>query len=999
MVHLQGPHAQNGRTGYLAIGKNMVKGGSPMPAQNGHAHFELSQVLRKEFEALRPSELGPIFAGPSSAVTEVEKRRELYEMALGELRLSALALSGGGIRSACVALGVIQSLAEAGLLNRFDYLSTVSGGGYIGSWLSAWLYWSKKAEGKKAKDVLAELTTRRDNPDEEPEPIRHLRAYSSYLTPKLGLTSADTWAAVTLVVRNLVLNWLILVPAICLVVLSIKIAAGLLHTSVVARSLIANVLVAFVLLTLAGWSLGYKLLCLYRTDRSADPDAKAEQRRFLAWSVLPAIGGGICFAWLANQGLTPATTLAPSWLGLTSLSQWWWQAVAMAALGITVLGVVVTLLRLAGCIRVVSRRRQTPNLPASCKVADLVGWACGAATTGAAIWLGVYLYTTARPPVAIDPQLLLVMLGMPWFMLSMLMGQLVYVLVRSYSPNGDYEREWLARAGGWFIIVALVSIILSGLVLLGPRGLEEAGAHWNKWLAGLGTLSGLVTAFLGKSSSTPARGQATSLSGTIANVGLAIAGPLFAAILLILLSAWLDTWLFGQPLYTAAILKLRDDSIESVRLAYCNQWIWIAITVAGLVVVTVTADLLVNVNRFSLHAVYRNRLIRAFLGGPHGRGRKADGFTGFDPSDNLRMHQLWDEHALEEGDWRPFHVINMTLNLAATRRLAWQQRKAEPFTVTPQFCGCADKNLGYRKTKEYGNPGDDGISLGTAMAISGAAVSPNMGYHSSPSIAFLLTVLNVRLGWWLGNPGPAGERDGRGATFVKTKITRTSANEALVPYRQDAPWLSLRPLLVELFGLTSDNSPYVYLSDGGHFENLGIYEMVRRRCRWIVVSDAGADPDRGFSDLGNAVRKIWIDLGVRITFESSDLLRATEDTTPIGIPYCALGTIEYLNDGDRHTTGKILYIKPVVRGDESLADIIAYVRAHKDFPHQSTAQQWFDEPQLESYRVLGYWMTKRMVDGAKRVGLVNSLENFFASLEKVDLKTISRSESLGFVTG
>jgi hypothetical protein len=362
-------------------------------------------------------------------------------------------------------------------------------------------------------------------------------------------------------------------------------------------------------------------------------------------------------------------------------------------------------------------------------------------------------------------------------MLSMLMGQLVYVLVRSYSPNGDYEREWLARAGGWFIIVALAWIILSSLVLLGSaptRGIEQVGADPKKWLAGLGTVSGLVTAFLGKSSSTPARGEATSLSGTIANVGLAIAGPVFAAILLILLSAWLDTWLFGQPLYTAAILQLRDDSIESVRLAYCSQWIWIAITVAGLVAIMVTADLLVNVNRFSLHAVYRNRLIRAFLGGPHHPGRKADGFTGFDPSDNLRMHQLWDENALEEGDWRPFHVINTTLNLAATTKLAWQQRKAESFTVTPQFCGCTNETLGYRRTEEYGNPGDDGISVGTAMAISGAAVSPNMGYHSSPSIAFLLTLLNVRPGWWLGNPGPSGGRDGAVAAVVKRLVTSAS---------------------------------------------------------------------------------------------------------------------------------------------------------------------------------------------------------------------------------
>ena len=138
------------------------------------------------------------------------------------------------------------------------------------------------------------------------------------------------------------------------------------------------------------------------------------------------------------------------------------------------------------------------------------------------------------------------------------------------------------------------------------------------------------------------------------------------------------------------------------------------------------------------------------------------------------------------------------------------------------------------------------------------------------------------------------------------------------------------PLLTELFGLTGADSRYVYLSDGGHFENLGIYEMVRRRCRWIILSDADADPDRGFADLGNAVRKIWIDLGVRITFEDSDLLRATKDTSATDVPYCALGTIEYLNDRDGRTTGKILYIKPVVRGNQE--EIRAPTLARGDAP-------------------------------------------------------------------
>src|SRR5262249_20412119 len=152
-------------------------------------------------------------------------------------------------------------------------------------------------------------------------------------------------------------------------------------------------------------------------------------------------------------------------------------------------------------------------------------------------------------------------------------------------------------------------------------------------------------------------------------------------------------------------------------------------------------------------------LIRAFLGGARAPGRRPEGFTGFDWDDEIPVSQLWQPRRdpPTEKDWRPFHVIKMTPNLASTKNLAWQKRKGASFTVTPRHCGSAELEVrgSYRKTKDYGDP-DGGIRLGTAMAISGAAVSPNMGYHSSPSIAFLLTLFNVRLGWWLGNPGNAG---------------------------------------------------------------------------------------------------------------------------------------------------------------------------------------------------------------------------------------------------
>src|SRR5262249_19821352 len=159
----------------------------------------------------------------------------------------------------------------------------------------------------------------------------------------------------------------------------------------------------------------------------------------------------------------------------------------------------------------------------------------------------------------------------------------------------------------------------------------------------------------------------------------------------------------------------------------------------------------VNINRFSLHALYRNRIIRGFLGASNIK-RNPDPFTGFDENDNLRVHELWRRgDKIKPNNWRPFHVVNMALNLAKREDLAWQERKAESFTSSPLHSGSG--KLGYRDSKTYGD--GDGISLGTAVAISGAAASPNMGYHSSPPLALLLTLFNVRLGWWLGNPGNA----------------------------------------------------------------------------------------------------------------------------------------------------------------------------------------------------------------------------------------------------
>ena len=271
-------------------------------------------------------------------------------------------------------------------------------------------------------------------------------------------------------------------------------------------------------------------------------------------------------------------------------------------------------------------------------------------------------------------------------------------------------------------------------------------------------------------------------------------------------------------------------------------------------------------------------------------------------------------------------MLNLTLNLVHGERLAWQERKAAPFSVTPMHAG--SYYLGYRASRDYG--GVNGISIGTAAAISGAAVSPNMGYSSSPVTSLLLTMFNVRLGWWLGNPGVAGSRT----------------------YSLGEPRFSLRPLVAEALGMTDDRSPYIYLSDGGHFENMGLFEMVLRRCRFIVVSDAGADPEYQFEDLANAVRKIRVDLGIPIEFDGVSIRKRVPGKDETG-PYCALGRIRYDEiDGADTPDGVLVVIKPVVYGREP-QDVLNYAARNTPFPQEPTIDQFFGESQFESYRQLG----------------------------------------------
>jgi hypothetical protein len=808
--------------------------------------------------------------------------------ATGADPLAALCLSGGGIRSAAFALGVLQALSRFDALPLFHYLSTVSGGGYIGSWLTAWRHHAANAGGDAA--VKAGLDQLRATGAEAPQ-IAALRADSNYLTPRYGLMSADTWAVLALIVRNLVLNWMVFGPLFLGVLLLPSVALSWIR-------LVQGV-------TWASWVYaGLAVVPALSATTSAVVGRWRREgewlttRQFVVRVLVPALFVAV-FLTLAAAGST-----LPSG-GLTRPQRWLGVA-AGATLYAASWGL--------GWLHWDSMANRAPKT-AWWWLVDALAWTTAGGCAGAMLGFGLDLGAML---IAQGNETLLAVLGVQWCLLSVLIGELAFIGLTSFAPRGDMDREWLARAAGVLSAAAASWTALAAVALYSPTVLPWIAQKAWAWIPtlSLGTLSGAATLVLGGSGKSAAMPGSAQPANPLWTAAPSVAGVVFAVFLAAGL-AWVD--------------GLIAPWLEIVPWLPLPGWDKLTVAAALLVAFAYGASYLVNVNRFSLHAMYRNRLVRAFLGAarepavgdPEAMRPGADPFTGFAEADNLYLADL-----ASSCPSRLLHVVNITLNVVATKRLAWQERRAESFTVTRLDCGNA--TVGYRPTKDYS--GQPGLTLGTAMAISGAAVSPNMGYHSSPVVSFLLMLFNARLGWWLGNPGRA-------------------------KYQSAGPQPGLAAELSELAGATTDTGDWVYLSDGGHFENLGLYEMVRRRCRTIVVIDAGADAHYSFEDLGNALRKVFIDQGVGVDFASFKLEPRSDP--PVDGLYCAQATIHYPNGAPR---GWLLYVKPGYHGDERI-DIRNYASEHHDFPHETTLDQWFSESQFEAYRALGAHIMEEICAG------------------------------------
>ncbi|MBA3565127.1 MAG: hypothetical protein H0W33_14205, partial [Gammaproteobacteria bacterium] len=538
--------------------------------------------------------------------------------------------------------------------------------------------------------------------------------------------------------------------------------------------------------------------------------------------------------------------------------------------------------------------------------------------------------------------------------------------VHRHSAMADEaDREWWARLSGWILLIAFGWVAVTTICFLGGWLLEwfenrDLAALVKGVVAALGGASGLAAALIGGGAKTAATDDPNSGITGIRKLALAAAAPLFA-ICVIVVVGWGTIWLGELVTRSPNAFDVMAHAGTPVHgLPLETALIFLGVPPA-LCLLALLAGLFVNVNRFSLHGLYRNRLVRAYLGASNPE-RKPDPFTGFALEDNLLLHDLW-----HKDSQRPLPIINVTLNLVrSAEKLAWQQRKAESFSMTPFFCGNFQE--GYRRSAEYGGP--SGISVGTAVTISGAAANPNMGYCSSPVLGFLLTMFNMRLGAWLGNTNRYGDK---------------TCNQ---PGPRQAVW----PLLAEMFGLTTNTGHYVSLSDGGHFDNLGLYEAVLRRSHYIQASDAGQDDKFAFEDLGNAIRKIRIDLGIPIAFKRAiRILPRSEKGSGM---YCAVADICYGKiDGGDALDGKLIYIKPTLRvGAPVPYDVYSYAESRPMFPHEPTSDQWFTESQFESYRALGFHLLEQVGAGKSFASLTEFMQQVEKNIEEASTARSSKLE-------
>jgi Patatin-like phospholipase len=865
---------------------------------------------------------GNLPPSPSSATNKSWSKR--ITTGDGPFNLIGLAFSGGGIRSATFNLGVLQGLQELDLLRHIDYLSTVSGGGFIGSWLMA--------NVRRSANWLGRLTDWSDS-------IAHLRAHSNYLAPRSGILSADTWNMGNSWFRNAILiqltglAWLFALLQGTLVVFRLFLLAGQ-CTFLLGFSWAAWVMaIGAVFLIVA---IPYNL---YGTSSNSGGSKRRRARWVRRLAVTPGWVGACA---LASQFWATAPLISNAWPCLAGLNSYsgllktaWspWRFILLAA----VVGFfVITMFTL--------RRHRWHAIWISLCCTSVLYLELVGIFLLFRIWSGLGDIANGLGFV-FGPSLVLLAFSV-----------CVLLLIGFTGRNTDEaRREWWTRLGTWLGIFAGIGLFVCGIAVFGPwlvlHFFTWAGTDykktvqsikWSAILSWLGTVVGGL--FAGKSSKTDGEGDTASstllealarVGGFLFIVGSFLLGSTLLFILIFEIFASEPTVSTAHPLHVLcelSVTKIAFAFIAALGIGSVFSWFF-------------------EINIFGLNQFYRNRLVRCYLGATRWTPgvRKPNPFTKFDFRDDLGLSRFRTDSpgadlpnmntpALECGPYRgPLPILNCALNLGGSTDLSLNTRHSASFTLTSLRCGSDRPKVGYAPTWSPNGSFADGVPLGQAVSISGAAVSPNMGYNTSPLVAFLLTMFNVRLGWWFPNPGQVG--------WSHSKPV----------WRRRGMSFSLFYLVMDLLGIADEKRNFLSVSDGGHFENLAIYELIRRRCKLIIACDAECDQQLQFGGLGNMIRICETDFGAMIDIDVKSIRPGKEGHS---LAHCAVGTIKYCSG----EIGRLIYLKASMTGDEDV-NIAQFRSSHPAFPHESTSNQFYSEDQFESYRKLGLHIVRSSFKG------------------------------------
>ncbi len=847
--------------------------------------------------------------------------------------LTGLAFSGGGIRSATISLGVVQALANRKhkIFKSVDYMSTVSGGGFVGSCITSLLN-----DPNCAYDGENNFPLRHETGVEETSAVHHLRNSGNYLAP--GGT-ADTLRIPAILVRGIIVNFLSVLPWIMILVLMTEVLYETLHD----LNIIHQLVIVFIL-GLFGLS-----IIIFPFVAKIGRGAKWARRNWyegvftLSFTLVCALVVFVPASWLVGRAIEANRVD----IGL-SLHQLLHDPIA-AVVGNagSASAVAVALILLV----VLLSRASSKSSPLAGKVTLLLISALGPITI-----FGVYLLLCV---IQVDSHDITRSVGMhEQFLLSDKVGEdgkfeeaLPEALVQKFDERGirwdkqtppnwgeDGHAEWRVEyTGGAFPQVCQVraeltnpsSAMRSFEWTYGCGGIRpEPTIELTKFSETIPTFALQISAIENLNSGNLSEDLHADLNDPVSETPLKRpanvrrGGVDFSWNLGIPDRHGWVVWLgltdwFTEPC-SVSLLSTADEYAGTaggsmLKIASSCYLLWDELDDVVFILLTFTLlafMVMVDVNRSSVHPFYRDRLSNAYLihSGMDGVAEQAD-------AQKLSM--------LYEGEKRqkaPYHLINVTLNLQGSDYRDLRGRRADFFFFSKCYTG--GRRTGYCKTSEL-EKADSHVDLGTAMAISGAAAAPNMGTTTVPALVFVMTLLNVRLGYWLPNPA---------------KLASSRFNSLLTAWA----WYLVR----EAFGATNEKTRYVNVSDGGHLENLALYELLRRRCERIIVVDGEADPEMRFGGLMQVLRFARIDMGIEIEL---DLEKLRKDANGLSSAHGAVGKIHY-GGGEE---GQLVYLKSSFTGSEG-NEICDYRDRNKAFPHESTGDQFFDEAQFEAYRAIGH---------------------------------------------